>query len=551
MNKEENAFKKILNLIRLERYEIRAIYSYAVLNGLIQLSLPLGIQGILAFVLGVTISTSVYILIGVVILGVLVMGYFQINQMKLIEIIQQKLFVRYGFAFAETIPKLDFKEIDNYYLPEKINHFFDVINLQKGISKLLLDIPSALIQIFFGLIILSLYHPLFFVFAIVLFIALYVLFKLTIKKGLESSIEESNYKYKVVAWLEELGRVIKSIKYSQGTNLNLIKTDEKILNYLYARTTHFNVLLFQFKCLLYFKVCITAIMLILGSYLLYSQKINVGQFVAAEIIIITVINSLEKLIKRLESVYDVATGIYKLDFVLESNLEKDGKILFTSAKIDIEIKDLDFSYNEAQNVLNNVAIKIPASSITCISGEENSGKSTLLKLLTGSYPDFQGMILLNDIPIQNYTFQSLRNITGVFLNEQELFDGTVYENITLGKNDISTEQIVELSKAIGFDNFITNFQYGLYENIDPLGKKLPSSLVRKILILRSLIHNPLLLLLEEPWVGLEVDTKQKLQQYLIDLSKNKTIVIATNDSNFTMQCSNTIYLSKGNVTAKK
>ena len=113
-----------------------------------------------------------------------------------------------------------------------------------------------------------------------------MLFKLTSKKGLETSMKESNYKYKVLGWLEEMGRVIKSIKYSQGTNINLIKTDENLEQYLSARTAHFNVLLFQFKSLLIFKIAITAVMLILGSYLLFNQKINIGQFVAAEIVLI-------------------------------------------------------------------------------------------------------------------------------------------------------------------------------------------------------------------------------------------------------------------------
>jgi ABC-type bacteriocin/lantibiotic exporter with double-glycine peptidase domain len=149
---EEYRFKKLLDLIKIERDEITSIYFYAILNGVIQLSLPLGIQAILGFVLGATMVTSVYLLIFIIIIAVLIVGYLQINQMKIIEKIQQKIFVRYAFSFAETIPKLDLKDIDHYYIPEKINRFFDVLNVQKGISKLLLDIPSATIQIIFGLL---------------------------------------------------------------------------------------------------------------------------------------------------------------------------------------------------------------------------------------------------------------------------------------------------------------------------------------------------------------------------------------------------------------
>ncbi|MFZ1515011.1 MAG: ATP-binding cassette domain-containing protein [Saprospiraceae bacterium] len=551
MQKEEYNLDKLFEFIKLERREITSIYFYAILSGLIQLSLPLGIQAILGFVLGATLVTSVFILIIIIIIGVILVGYFQINQMKIIEKIQQKIFVRYAFDFAETIPRLDLKEIDHYYLPEKINRFFDVVNVQKSISKILLDMPTAIIQIALGLILLSLYHSLFFLFSLTLIFITWVLFKLTSKKGLETSMKESNYKYKVLGWLEEMGRVIKSIKYSQGTNINLIKTDEKLEKYLSARTAHFNVLLFQFKSLLLFKIAITAVMLILGSYLLFNQKINIGQFVAAEIVIITIINSLEKLIISLEHIYDVITGLYKLDSVLNDSLEKDGKIDFKANELKIEINNLSFSYNENQKVFTNLSLLIHPNSITCISGEENSGKSTLLKLLTGAYKSFDGYITLNDIPLQNYTLQSLRKQTGVLLYEQELFEGTVFENISLGKKEITTESIMELSKKLGFENIIHRFPSNLTENIDPLGKSLPTSVTRKILLLQSLIHNPLLIIMEEPWIGLDENVKKRLQAYLLEESKNKTIVVSTNDNDFANLCKHHIHLNKGNAIIKK
>lgn len=143
-----NPVKRILKVIRLEKNEISSVYFYAILNGLIQLSLPLGIQSIISFVLGGSISTSLVVLILLVVAGVFLNGMLQVNQMRLIEKVQQKIFVRYSFEFAERIPKLNLQAVDDYYLPELVNRFFDTVSLQKGISKLLLDIPAATIQIF-------------------------------------------------------------------------------------------------------------------------------------------------------------------------------------------------------------------------------------------------------------------------------------------------------------------------------------------------------------------------------------------------------------------
>ena len=130
MPKTATPLSKILNLVKLERKEITAVYFYAILNGLIQLSLPLGVQAIIGFVMGASMRASLIVLIALVVTGVLIAGILQINQMKIIEKIQQKLFVRYSFAFATHIPKLDLKKNDKFYLPELVNRFFDIPILQ-------------------------------------------------------------------------------------------------------------------------------------------------------------------------------------------------------------------------------------------------------------------------------------------------------------------------------------------------------------------------------------------------------------------------------------
>ena len=172
-----NSFGKLSELIKLERKEISSIYFFAILNGLVQLSLPLGIQAIIGFVLGATMVTSVYVLIYFVVLGTLVVGILNIYQMKIIEKIQQKIFVRYTFNMGLKIPGFDLLSIDKYYLPDKINYFFDILTVQKGISKLLLDIPIATIQIILGLVLLSFYHPLFIVFGFLLLLILFLLLR--------------------------------------------------------------------------------------------------------------------------------------------------------------------------------------------------------------------------------------------------------------------------------------------------------------------------------------------------------------------------------------
>jgi len=158
---ETTPLRRIARLVKEEKSEISSIYFFAVLSGIIQLSLPLGIQAIIGFVVGGAMSTSLVVLITLVVSGVLINGILQMNQMRIIERIQQKIFVRYSFAFTSHIPRLDLQKMDSVYLPELVNRFFDIPVLQKSISKILLDFPLAITQILLGLLLLSFYHPAF------------------------------------------------------------------------------------------------------------------------------------------------------------------------------------------------------------------------------------------------------------------------------------------------------------------------------------------------------------------------------------------------------
>ncbi len=546
MQKITSPVTRILNVVKLERKEITAVYFYAILNGLIQLSLPLGVQAIIGIVIGASMRASLIVLISLVVAGVLVAGIMQVNQMKIIEKIQQKLFVRYSFAFAEHIPKLDLKKTDNIYLPELINRFFDIPILQKSLSKILLDIPTASIQILFGLILLSFYHPAFILFGFILIILLWLILRYTGNRGLQSSIDESTYKYKVAGWLEETARVIKSIKLTKTNDLHLVKTDDLVTGYLVARNSHFRILLLQYNVLVIFKTVITAAMLIVGTLLLVNQQLNIGQFIAAEIIILLVLTSVEKLIMNLGSVYDTLTSVEKLSNLTDKPVEENGSLHLppNSNGLKIEIKNLSFSFNNEKDVLKDISLQINPGEKICVKGKDSSGKSTLLRLMAGAYTDFKGSLLLDDVPLGNYDLDSVRSHMGVLINQQDIFNGTVWENISLGNDSISMQTVIDIAAKVGLNDFIAASKYGYDTMLDPTGKRLPRNVIHKILLVRALAGKPRLLLLDEPWQNFQNGYRQQIIQ-LLNQIENTTLVVVTNDDDFATQCDKVIIIEDG------
>lgn len=550
---QKSVIGKLLALLHYEKEEINAIYFYAILSGLIQLSVPLGIQSIIGFVMGAQMVTSIYILIFLVVLGVFLVGICQINQMKIIEKIQQRIYTRYAFHFSEVIPKFDILKSDSVYLPEHVNKFFDVLNVQKGISKILLDIPLASIQIVLGIVLLALYHPIFIMFGLMFLAILILILKYTSQKGIQTSMIESKYKYETVSWLQDMARIIKSFKFSQGSNLNLSKTDKNVLGYLKARTEHFGVLLVQYRTLVAFKVIISLAMLGIGTYLLVNQLLNIGEFIAAEIVILMLIGATEKLISNIENIYDVVTGLEKLHSVLDTPQEKEGSIELQDDNEGLKIDLIDFGmkYSHHDFLFEEVSISLPKNKIIGISGKEGLGKTSLLKILSAGYTQYSGMILINNVPLVNYNLESFRKKVGIYIYPMEIFKGTLFENISLNREGIEEIDILNLINAVGFDEFLLQFPEGFETKIDASGKKLATNITKKILLLRALINQPRLLLLDEPFAGLSDNAKDKLMLYIDKIKKNTTIIISSNDKSVLKCVDETVFISNHKMELKK
>lgn len=548
-NNNLTPWKRFLGLLSLERKDIFQIAYFAIFEGVVALTLPLGIQAIINLLQGAQVSTSWFVLVILVTLGVAFAGILKYMQMRIIETIQQRIFTRASFELAFRFPKIKMSELRNYYLPEIANRFFDTLTIQKSLSKILLDVPSAFLQILFALVLLAFYHPFFIVFGFLLLFLIFIVFKYTAEKGLQTSLKESKNKYKVAHWLEEIARTVISFKLSGKTNLALTKSDELVNEYVHARESHFKILILQFQQMIGFKVVVTAGLLLVGGYLVLNQQMNIGQFVAAEIIILLVIGSVEKLIMGLESFYDTLTSIEKLGQIVDKELESQSGEIITEDTLTIELENASYSVPQRkQSILQDISFTIQPTDRILIQGESGSGKSSLLQLLSGIIEPTSGFVYVNNLSLQSLHINNYRAHLGLSLSEETPFEGTIRENVTFGDMAISDDAIFKVFNHIGLTGFLKQQPNGLSTDIKPEGKQIANLIAKKIILARAILKQPKILILEDPLQQFDTQETQKIIDYLCDASHKWSIVVVSDNDAWKRKCNKYITLKNGQIT---
>jgi len=545
--------QRFWRLLKPDKREITNIYVYSIFAGLVSLSLPLGIQAIINLIQGGQVNTAWVVLVLFVVLGVAVTGVFQILQLRLTENLQQRIFSRAAFEFAYRIPRVKMEELYKHYAPELMNRFFDTISVQKGLSKILIDFSTAILQVFFGLVLLSFYHPFFILFSLVLIISLYVLIRYIARRGLQTSLVESKHKYRMAHWLEEMARTGTTFRLAGRTDLPLNETDSHVERYIDARENHFKVLVQQYSLMVGFKVLVALGLLAIGGILVMEQLMNIGQFVAAEIIILLIMSSVEKLIMSLETIYDVLTSLEKIgqvtDLELESDEGVDLEIECATPGLSVRLRDIRFHYpNGTKDIIQGLDLNIEPGERVLLTGPNGSGKSTLLSLVAGLYDPQQGNVSYDDFPKGNLQLCSLRSVVGDYMTQEDLFEGTLLENLTMGRPAATFENVKWAVENLGLIEFIERQPKGYETFFDPQGKRLSRSIIQKLLFARSIVDKPKLLLLEDAFEHLDPRELKKTIDFITSPENPWSILAVSTHPYLASKADRIHFMENGKIT---
>lgn len=542
--------KRLFRMLGNERRDIIYLYVYAVVSGLIALSLPLGVQVIIGLISGGLVFSSVYLLIGLVVLGTLLVGLLQIAQISLVEVLQRRVFAKAAIELSYRTPRLRSEALEGSYPPELMNRFFDVLTIQKALPKVLIDITAAVVQILFGVILLSAYHPTFVAFGLVLIGLLLLVIRLSGPRGLETSLAESKYKYKVAHWLEDLARALFAFKSAGNTPLPVGRADELVSGYLTYREKHYKVLLGLFGYAVAFKTLVTLTMLGLGTVLVVDRQISLGQFVAAELVIVLVIGSVDKLMNNADIVFDLLTAVEKLGHVTDLPLELqqglDVDLLSNPKPLRVELGGVGYRYPDApQSALSDLHLTLAPGERLALKGEGDSGRNTLLRLLAGLLSDYEGSARLDGFSLRDLDPSRLRAAVGYADGTDQFFAGTLLENLTMGRPNVTPYEVQQTLDTLGLSEAISHLPQGLNTPVLADGTPLASGLRNMLLLVRAALGYPRLLLVGS-WVdGLSPTQRERVLDFVTDRQHPWTLLVVANHPRVHERCDRVLELENG------
>lgn len=545
---------RLFRLLGAERRLITYVYLYAGLAGLFGLALPLGVQAIIGLVSGGMIVQPVVFLIGFVIVGILCNGGLQIVQLSVVETVQQRVFTRYAFELGALLPQVRLDRIGEVDLPELMNRFFEIKMIQKTLAKLLTDWVAALLQVLFGVVLLTFYHPYFSLFGLVLVGTLALIFWWLGGRGLETSMIESSYKYRVAHWLQEVARNLPLFKFAGRGDLTLERLDAEVTGYLAYRQEHFRVLVKQSWAFVVFKTLISGGVLILGCLLVVDRSITLGQFVASEIVIVSVLLAVEKAILGLGDLYDLLTAVEKAGHVTDLPSERSRGLVPPPGGdpkgLALAVRNLTFAYPGSERpVLEAIELAIRPGERVAITGAEGAGESTLLAVVGGLFEDYRGAITYDEVSLRELDRVRAREQVAHCGSATALFEGTLEENIALGRSWVRTEDVLDAVATVGLLEWVQEQSEGLQSTVLSGGRGLPSQVARKLELARCLAGRPRLLLLDDVFDVLDPPSKRDLMSRLMRRDAPWTLLTVSHDAQVLGACDRVIVLRDGVVAA--
>ena len=499
---------RLLRLAAEEKGELWVLLIYTMVAGLMALAVPLAAQALVNIIAANVLLQPLFVLTLLVLGGMLCAGLLQLAKLSLVERLQQRIFARIALRVADRLIHLRVSALRGQYAPELVNRFFDVLTVQKALSKLLIDGLTVSLQALVGLVLLGIYSPLLLGFDVFILLSAGFIVGILGWNGLRSSITESKEKYHVADWLQELARCHISTKLFGQNEYLRNRADKTVMDYLVARQAHFKVVWRQAAGSYLFQAIASAGVLAIGGWLVINRQLSLGQLVAAQIIVVSVLAALDKLVRQADQVFDLLAALDKLGYVTDLPNERTGGDPLggkAHAGVGIDCRNVRFSYRPDTEILSGLDLHLAPGERVSLVGASGAGKSTIALLLCGLEEPSHGTVLVGGVDVRAADLPLLRQSVAMVGYSNEIFEGTIEENVRMGR-DLNHETVRQALEMAHLSGDIDRFPGGIHTDLAASGQNLSRGQIQRLLIARALAGRPGLLILDEAFTGIDERT---------------------------------------------
>ncbi|MCW8408875.1 ABC transporter transmembrane domain-containing protein [Legionella sp. PATHC035] len=506
----------------LDRPTLISIALISLIASLFTLSIPIAAQTLINLIAFGKLMQPVLTLSLIVFILMAALGALNVWQTVILEVIQQKLMVKISLNLTNHFTRLSLDSFSTHHGPELVNRFFEVATINKSLASLLLYGVNLGLQLFLGLLLLLIYHPLFIIFDVAIILSILLIIFIPFRKGLESAKKECAEKHQVGAWLEELLINRFLFRFSNYNHYATLQSDKHLVSFLNARKTHFKQLIkhqIGFYLLAAFS---SSLLLGLGGYLVIKNQLSLGQLVAAEIVLGALIYAFKRFGVLLENYYDLIASKNKIDVVLNLPLEEI-KIDLNALFVPIQTIEIKFANKRhAIASLNNPLFVYSQDAQNC---------KTFSESLLGFGKKYDMHVQVNQQLCNEKHRAALRQYS-LLLRRPEWFVGTIYDNLVLNHKSISPKQVMEQLNHFGLSEKIVHQPLGLKAVIYDWQNEFTEFELIALMIVRIILLEPQLLIIDRTFDGLERDKIDLLMGPLLNL-KNTLMILVSQTHEFT------------------
>jgi len=287
-----------------------------------------------------------------------------------------------------------------------------------------------------------------------------------------------------------------------------------------------------------------------GGYLFIQGEITIGAIIG----FVALLNRLYGPVGQLTNLYvNIKSSIALFDRIFEY-FDMDQVIVdpvnaseMNTSNLDIEFKDVSFSYQADKSALHNVSFLASSGTMTALVGPSGAGKTTITNLIPRLYDLNSGTIKIGGIDIRDFTLESLRSQIGLVTQDSYLFNGTIKENLLYAKNEATDQEIIEACKAAYIHDFIMKLPEGYDTVVGNRGIKLSGGEKQRISIARVLLKDPAIIILDEATSSLDTVSEYYIQSAIQVLLKNKTSIVIAHRLSTIMAADHIIVLQNGQI----